>query len=255
MNEIDITAPGNKDKKGKRHIISKSIKEIENIFSRLGFENVIGPEVESEFFNFDSVNVPKNHPARDMQDTFFIKDLPKTVLRTHTTGVQSRYMSKNIPPIRIISTGRVFRNESIDITHESQFHQTEGLLIGNNISFANLKIILKLFLKEFFENDNLELRIRPAYFPFVEPGVEIDMSCCKCSGNDKSCGMCKGSGWIEIGGAGMVHQNVLKVAKIDFEKYQGFAFGFGIERIVMLKYRIEDIRKFYDGDIPFIKQF
>lgn len=254
---IDVTAPGAVNKEiGNLHVLTKAVRDIENIFTRLGFEIVFGPEVESEFFNFDAMNVPKNHPARDMQDTFFVKDVDNAVLRTHTSGVQARYMKGKTPPIRIIVPGRVFRNESIDATHEAQFHQVEGLMVGKNVSLANLKSILVLFFREFFENKNLELRIRPGYFPFVEPGIEADMSCSKCDKDiKKDCNVCKGSGWIEILGAGMVHPNVLNSVDVDGEKYQGFAFGMGVERMVMLKYGIDDIRNFYDGDIPFLKQF
>ena len=256
MNNIDVTAPGKKTEKGNTHVLAKAIREAENIFTRLGFEIASGPEVESEFFNFDAMNVQKNHPARDMQDTFFIKDVTESVLRTHTSGVQARYMQGKTPPIRIIVPGRVFRNESIDATHEAQFHQVEGLMVGKNISLANLKAVLGQFFREFFHDSGLKIRIRPAYFPFVEPGIEVDMTCHKCGDVPvSSCNVCKGSGWIEIGGAGMVHPNVLSAVDINPEKYQGFAFGMGIERMVMLKYGVDDIRDFYDGEIPFLRQF
>jgi phenylalanyl-tRNA synthetase alpha chain len=193
--KIDVTAPGKKTEKGNLHILTKAVRDIENIFTRLGFEIASGPEVESEFFNFDAMNVPENHPARDMQDTFFIKNVENAVLRTHTSGVQARYMQGKTPPIRIIVPGRVFRNESTDATHEAQFHQTEGLMVGENISLANLKSVLISFLREFFENENLKLRIRPGYFPFVEPGIEVDMTCHKCGDSpEKTCNVCKGSG-------------------------------------------------------------
>lgn len=253
---IDVTAPGKKDKKGNLHIITKSIREIEEIFSKMGFEVFQGVEVETEFYNFDVMNVPKDHPARDMQDTFWLKGLKETVLRTHTSEAQARYMEKNKPPFKIIVPGRVFRNEATDATHEAQFHQTEGLVVGETISLAHLKTTLLYFLRQFFENENLEIRIRPGFFPFVEPGVEVDVTCFKCKEKvNEKCNVCKGSGYIEVLGAGMVHPNVLKKSGIDSEKYQGFAFGAGVERLIMLKYGVEDIRDFYDGDIPFLKQF
>ena len=254
--KIDITAPGKKEEIGAEHIIPKTLREIENIFSRMGFEIVQGPEVDSEKYNFDAVNVPRDHPARDMQDTFWIDGVEETVLRTHTSNTQGRYMEKHKPPIRIIVPGRVFRNESTDATHEAQFHQVEGLVVGKEISLANLKATLLNFLKEFFGKE-ANIRIRPGYFPFVEPGIEADVTCHKCGGKsgNKTCNVCKGSGWIEVLGAGMVHPNVLKFGNIDPEKYQGFAFGLGIERMVMLKYGVEDVRNFYDGNIPFMEQF
>jgi len=256
MTFIDVTRPGAKQEQGNLHIISKTIREIEGIFMRLGFEVAEGPEVEDEWHNFDALNVPENHPARDMQDTFWIKGVDKTVLRTHTSGVQNRaMMAKKNPPIRIIAPGRVFRNENTDATHEAQFHQCEGLMVGENISMANLKGVLLEFLKVFFDNDEIKLRLRPGFFPFVEPGMEVDVTCTKCQGKNKECNVCKGSGWIEILGAGMVHPNVLQAAEIDSKKYQGFAFGMGIERLIMLRYGVDDIRDFYDGDIPFIRQF
>ena len=253
---IDVTAPGKKTPKGHLHILTKTIRDFEDIFTKMGFEIASGPEVQSEHYNFDTLNVPKNHPSRDMQDTFWVKDLVETVLRTHTSGVQTRYMDSHQPPIRIVAPGRVYRNEAVDATHEAQFHQIEGLMVGEIISLANLKATLLGFLREWFENENLDLRIRPGFFPFVEPGIEVDMTCHKCGNSPvKTCNVCKGSGWIEIGGAGMVHPNVFKSVNIDSEKYQGWAFGFGIERMAMLKYGIDDIRNFYDGDIPFLKQF
>lgn len=255
LKNIDITAPGIKNNLGSAHIISKTIRKIEDIFTRFGFEIVSGPEVDLEKYNFDAVNVPKNHPARDMQDTFWIKGIPETVLRTHTSNTQGRYMLKNKLPIRVIVPGRVFRNEATDATHEAQFHQIEGLLIAENVSMANLKAILLEFLREFFEK-KVNIRIRPGYFPFVEPGIEVDISCFKCLNEEiENCSVCKGSKWLEILGAGMIHPKVLEFGKIDSKKYQGFAFGMGVERMVMLKYGIDDIRDFYDGQIPFIKQF
>ncbi len=197
-NKIDITAPALKNEVGNLHIISKIIREIEDIFTRAGFEIAAGPEVESEFFNFDAINVPQNHPARDMQDTFFVKhpqEKEKIVLRTHTTNIQARYLARHKPPLKIIAPGRVFRNEASDATHEAQFHQVEGLVVSENISLANLKAVLVSFLREFFADENLKLRIRPGYFPFVEPGLEVDMTCHKCQTDiQKDCNVCKGSG-------------------------------------------------------------
>ena len=253
--KIDYTLPGKKEKKGHIHPISKAIFEIEDIFSKMGFEIILGPEIDTEYNNFDKLNIPKSHPARDMQDTFWIKGLKETVLRTHTSNSQSRYMGKNQPPIKIISPGRVFRNETPDATHEAQFHQCEGLVVAKNISLANLKETLDMFLKEFFGTES-ETRFRPGYFPFVEPGIEVDIACFTCSKTkSKECPVCKGSGWIELLGAGMVHPKVLNESGISPELYQGYAFGMGLERLIMLKYGVESIRNFYDGNIPFLKQF
>jgi len=219
----------------------------------MGFEIESGPEIEDEYHNFDALNVPKDHPARDMQDTFWLKpENLKKLLRTHTSGVQVRYMEKNKPPFAIIVPGKVFRNEATDATHDAQFHQVEGLVVGKDITLANLKGTLEFFLKELFGKD-VEIRLRPGYFPFVEPGVEIDMVCFKCGG--KGCPSCSHSGWIEILGAGMVHPNVLNNVGIDNREYQGFAFGIGVDRIAMLKYGVDDVRRFYSGDLRLVNQF
>ena len=253
---IDVTAPGEKVEQGHAHIIPATIRKIEDIFTRMGFEIAQANEVETEWYNFDALNVPRDHPARDMQDTFWIKNLDEVVLRVHTSNTQARYMQEHKPPIRIVAPGRVYRNEAIDATHEAQFHQVEGLVVGESISLANLKHTLLQFLTEYFEDPDADIRIRPGYFPFVEPGVEADVSCFRCGGKEGGdCNICKGSGWIEVLGAGMVHPNVLQAGNIDPERYQGFAFGAGIERLVMLKYGVDDIRDFYDGDIPFMRQF
>jgi phenylalanyl-tRNA synthetase alpha chain len=254
---IDVTAPGKVQKRGNLHILTKAIRKIEGIFKGLGFEVVSGPWVETEFYNFDALNVPKNHPARDMQDTFWVKGLKETVLRTHTSNTQVRFMEKHKPPFRIIVPGRVFRNEATDATHEAEFHQFEGLVVGENISLANLKFTLTEAIRRILEDDSIDIRFRPGYFPFVEPGVEVDLSCFKCEKGSpsKSCNICKGSGWIELLGAGMVHPNVLENSGIDSTKYQGYAFGTGVERLLMLKYGIDDIRDFLSADIPFTKQF
>jgi phenylalanyl-tRNA synthetase alpha chain len=243
----DINKP-----KGHIHPLTQVIREAVEIFNDLGFEVAEGPEIESEYYNFDALNVPKDHPARDMHDTFFIKDKPETILRTHISSLQVRYMEKNKPPIRIVAPGRVYRYEATDATHEAQFTYMEGLAVDKNLTLAHLKGTLNEFLKRLFGKD-VKIRFRPSFFPFVEPGVEIDMSCFKCSQN--GCNVCKHSGWIEIMGAGMVHPAVLKNGGIDPDEYTGIAFGGGIDRIAMLKYGIDDIRLFYGGDLRFINQF
>jgi len=238
---------------GHIHLMSQMIAEIGRIFSKLGFEIVDGPEMETEFYNFDSLNIPADHPARDMWDTFWLK--PKNagkLLRTHTSPVQVRYMEAHKPPFAIICPGKVFRYEATDATHETQFFQAEGLMVGKDISLANMKWVLGKFFAKFFGKD-IEIRFRPSFFPFVEPGVEIDMSCFKCEG--KGCGLCKQTGWIEIMGAGMVHPKVLENAGVNPREYQGFAFGVGIERLTMLRYGIDDVRLFYSGDLRFVNQF
>lgn len=229
---------------GHPHPLSQAISEINAIFNDMGFGFAEGPLIDSEYYNFDVLNVPRDHPARDMQDTFFIKGRPETVLRTQTSNVQVRHMEENEPPIRIIVPGRVYRNEATDATHEAQFHQCEGLVVDKNITLGHLKGTIEEFLTRFYGRD-IETRFRPGYFPFVEPGVEVDMFY-------KSP---KGEKWLEIMGAGMVHPNVLKAGGIDPEVYQGFAFGMGIERLVMVKYEIEDIRLMHSGDLRFVNQF
>lgn len=235
------------------HPITRVIQDMTSVFVDMGFEVASGPEIEDGYHNFDALNVPKDHPARDMQDTFWLKpENLKKLLRTHTSPVQVRYMEKNNPPFAIIVPGKVFRNEATDTTHDAQFHQCEGLVVGKNITLANLKGTLETFLQKLFGED-VEIRLRPGYFPFVEPGVEIDMICFKCGG--KGCSSCSHSGWIEILGAGMVHPNVLNSAGIDSREYQGFAFGVGIDRVAMLKYGVDDIRMFYSGDLRLVNQF
>ncbi|MFC1801989.1 phenylalanine--tRNA ligase subunit alpha [Patescibacteria group bacterium] len=262
---LDVTAPGIKPKRGHKHLITQTIDEVVGIFKSMGFGVADGPEIEDEFHNFDALNVPKDHPARDMQDTFWVKD-PKgsndekyqksdIVLRTHTSPVQIHYMEENKPPIRIIAPGKVFRNEATDATHEAQFYQVEGLMVDENVNLSNLKAVLQNFFERFF-GDGVNIRFRPGFFPFVEPGLEVDMSCFKCKDKvNSSCSVCKGSGWIEVMGAGMVHPNVLKSVNIDPNKYQGFAFGGGIDRFIMLKYGIDDVRSLYNGDLRLVKQF
>lgn len=235
------------------HPITRVIQDMISVFSEMGFEVANGPEIEDEYHNFDALNVPKDHPARDMQDTFWLKpENLKKLLRTQTSDVQIRYMEENKPPFAIVVPGKVFRNEATDATHDAQFHQCEGLVVGKNITLANLKGTLETFLKKLFDKD-IEIRLRPGYFPFVEPGVEIDMVCFKCTG--KGCSACSNSGWIEILGAGMVHPKVLNTVGVDSRKYQGFAFGIGIDRVAMLKYGVDDIRLFYSGDLRLINQF
>ena len=258
MEKIDVTVPGVKISRGHIHPLSALIEKACSIFSSMGFEIASGPEVETEYYNFDALNVSKDHPARDMQDTFWLQDnqkvsSPKLLLRTQTSDVQIRYMEKNKPPFRIVSPGRVFRNEATDATHETQFYQFEGLMIGRNISLANLKGVLELFFRRLLDDEKIKIRFRPSYFPFVEPGIEVDMTCFKCDG--KGCSVCKQTGWIEAGGAGMVHRKVLESVKIDHREWQGFAFGLGLDRVAMIKYGIDDVRLLYSGDLRFLEQF
>lgn len=240
---IDITAPGKKFSSGHLHPLSKVIKQMGDIFQSMGFEMVLGYDVEKEYYNFDALNIPKDHPARDMWDTFWLQNNQELLLRTHTSPMQIRYMENHQPPFRIVVPGRCYRYEATDSTHDFQFYQLEGLMIGEKINLAHLKGILEMFFKRFFRKNEAEVRFRPSYFPFVEPGVEVDM---RFSKKDK---------WLEIAGAGMVHPQVLKNVKIDPEKWRGFAFGMGIDRLAMLKYKINDIRLFYSSDLRFIKQF
>lgn len=253
--KIDVTIPAKKLKRGHMHPLSKIQYEIEDIFTSMGFEIADGPQVELEKYNFDYLNVPKDHPARDMQDTFWLKneeEKEKTLMRTQTSAVQVRYMEKHKPPFRIIIPGRIFRNEATDSTHEHTFHQFEALFVGDDINVGNFKFIAQEFFSKFFKKD-VQVRLRPSYFPFTEPSFEFDISCTVCGG--KGCSACKNAGWLEIGGAGMVNQNVFEAAGYKRNQYQGFAWGFGIERLAMMKYKINDIRLFHSGDLRFIKQF
>lgn len=251
------------------HPITILSNKISNIFTKMGFDIVSNRELEREWFNFDALNVPKDHPSRDMQDTFFLKlkedeKLGKAVLRTHTSSVQIRYMTekveeikngkneKEVFPIAIVCPGKVYRNEATDATHEAQFHQVEGLLVGENVSMSNLKAVLEKFFSELFEKE-IDILFRSSYFPFVEPGLEVAMKCFKCDGN--GCNICKSTGYIEIMGAGMVHPKVLENCGIDSRKYTGFAFGVGLDRIIMLKYGLDDIRSLYNGDLRVVNQF
>lgn len=254
---FDTTIPPKTRDIGHIHPLSQVQEEVERIFSQMGFAIMDGPEAESEYYNFEGLNIPKDHPARDMQDTFFIqeKNDPKhgrMVLRTHTSPVQVRTMEKYGAPLRVIVPGRVFRYEATDASHDATFYQVEGLLVDKNISLSHLKGIMKEFLSRLFGKEVL-VRFRPGYFPFVEPGLELDFSCLLCEG--KGCRVCKHSGWMEFMGAGMVHENVLKAGGIDPKKYQGWAFGFGLTRLVMMRYGIDDIRLLSNGDLRFIKQF
>lgn len=250
--EIDLSMPVAEDAIGSRHPLSLVKNEIVEIFNRIGFTLSEGPEIEDDWHNFTALNLPEEHPARDMQDTFFIQTNPDVLLRTHTSSVQVRYMENNKPPIRTLSPGRVYRNEAISARAHCIFHQVEGLYIDENVSFADLKQVLLYFAKEMF-GDKTEIRLRPSYFPFTEPSAEVDVSCNICSG--KGCNVCKYTGYLEILGCGMVDPNVLRNCNIDPEKYSGFAFGMGIERIAMLKYQVNDLRLFFENDVRFLKQF
>ena len=247
---IDVTLPAKKANTGHKHPNTIALEEVERIFVGMGYEVVEGPEVEYDLYNFEKLNIPKGHPARDEQDTFYIND--SILLRSQTSPVQARVMEKQKPPIRMIAPGRVFRSDEVDATHSPSFHQIEGLVIDKHITFADLKGTLAEFARELFGEDT-KVKFRPHHFPFTEPSAEVDVSCFKCGG--KGCRFCKGSGWIEILGCGMVHPHVLEMCGIDPEEYTGFAFGVGLERIALLKYEIDDMRLLYENDIRFLKQF
>ncbi len=247
--KIDITLPGRRPEKGSLHPVTLILREIEEIFRLLGFETAEGPEIETDFYNFQALNIPKEHPARDMQDTFYITE--DTVLRTHTSPVQIRVMTEQAPPVKIIAPGRVYRCD-MDMTHTPMFHQVEGLLVDKGINFSHLKGVLEYFLKSIFYKD-IAVRFRPSFFPFTEPSAEVDIECIFCKGN--GCRVCSGTGWLEILGCGMVHPEVYKSVNYDYETYTGFAFGMGVERIAMLKYGINDLRLFFMNDLRFIQQF
>jgi phenylalanyl-tRNA synthetase alpha chain len=251
-NDLDLTLPGTPAPLGTRHPISIVKNKIVGIFNKLGFSVAEGPEIEDDFHNFSALNLPENHPARDMQDTFYILQNPDWLLRTHTSSVQIREMQKGKLPLRIICPGRVFRNETISARAHCFFNQVEGLYIAENVSFADLKQTLYFFVTEMFGAD-VKVRFRPSYFPFTEPSAEMDISCLLCNG--KGCNVCKKTGWVEILGCGMVHPKVLDNCGIDSNKYTGFAFGMGIERITMLSYQIKDLRLFSENDLRFLKQF
>ncbi|HBN80275.1 MAG TPA: phenylalanine--tRNA ligase subunit alpha [Ruminococcaceae bacterium] len=248
--KLDVTLPGVHRELGVRHPLTIVLDELKEIFVGMGFRIVEGPEVEYDYYNFEALNMPKNHPARDTQDTFYIND--NILLRTQTSPVQVRVMEKQKPPIRIISPGRVYRSDAVDATHSPLFHQIEGLVVDKGITFANLKGTLETFVKRLYGEDSV-VRFRPHHFPFTEPSAEVDVQCFSCHG--EGCRLCKGEGWIEILGCGMVHPKVLSNCGIDPEEYSGFAFGMGLERIVMRRYSIDDLRLFYENDVRFLKQF
>jgi phenylalanyl-tRNA synthetase alpha chain len=246
---LDVTLPGRGQEKGSLHPVTRARLRIERIFMQAGFEVATGPEVEDDFHNFEALNIPANHPARAMHDTFYFPD--GRLLRTHTSPVQIRAMQARKPPMSLIAPGRVYRNDS-DMTHTPMFHQVEGIVVGENVSFANLKAMLHTFVERFFEQP-LGMRLRPSYFPFTEPSAEVDIECVFCHGS--GCRVCKQSGWLEILGCGMIHPNVLKAAGIDSQRWQGYAFGMGIERVTMLRYGVDDLRLFFENDLRFLKQF
>ena len=247
---LDVTLPGRREDLGALHPITRTIDRMAAYFGALGFEVVEGPEIEDDYHNFEALNIPAHHPARAMHDTFYIDDTH--VLRTHTSGVQVRTMETREPPLRVICPGRVYRCDS-DLTHSPMFHQVEGLLIDENVSFGQLKGIIQEFLHAFFEQDGLAVRFRPSYFPFTEPSAEVDIQCVKCAG--KGCRICSGTGWLEVMGCGMVHPRVLEMSGVDTERYQGFAFGMGVERLAMLRYGIGDLRLNFENDLRFLAQF
>jgi phenylalanyl-tRNA synthetase alpha chain len=251
---VDVTLPGRAAEKGGLHPITQVLDAVEDIFRGIGFSVYEGPEVETDFFNFEALNIPENHPARDMQDTFYLEG-QKHLLRTHTSPVQIHVMKKNKPPIRMIAPGVVYRRDS-DVTHSPMFHQVEGLVVDENVTFADLKGTVAYFLRQLF-GEGLKVRFRPSYFPFTEPSAEVDLQCFACQGKKQAvaCRICKGTGWIEMGGSGMVHPAVFEHVGYDPKKIRGFAFGMGIERLTMLKFGITDIRLFFENDLRFLRQF
>ncbi len=247
---IDVTLPGRGVEQGGLHPVTLTMRRMEQMFSRLGFDVATGPEVEDDFHNFEALNIPAHHPARAMHDTFYFDD--GRLLRTHTSPVQIRVMENQEPPLRVIAPGRVYRCDS-DLTHTPMFHQVEGLLVDENVSFSILKGTLQEFLRMFFEQDDLRTRFRPSYFPFTEPSMEVDISCVICGG--EGCRVCSHTGWLEILGCGMVHPEVFRHAGVDSEKYTGYAFGMGVERLAMLRYGVNDLRLFFENDMRFLQQF
>ncbi len=248
--KIDVTAPGRRRFIGRQHIITQVMNELLDILKDLGFSVQYGPDIDSDYYNFEALNFPPDHPARDMQDTFYIS--PNMLLRTHTSNIQARIMETEKPPIRIVAPGRAYRNETITARSHVFFHQIEGFYVDKDVTFADLRATMQQFLSKFFHKD-VDIRFRPSYFPFVEPGMEIDLGCLACGGS--GCGLCKHTGWLEVAGAGMIHPEVLKNGDIDPEVYSGFAWGLGVERLVMLKHGINDIRLFTENDMRFLKQF
>ena len=247
---LDVTLPGRSEDLGALHPITRTIDRMSEFFVALGFEVVEGPEIEDDYHNFEALNIPAHHPARAMHDTFYIDEAH--VLRTHTSGVQIRTMESREAPLRVICPGRVYRCDS-DLTHSPMFHQVEGLLIDENVSFGQLKGVIQDFLHAFFEQDSLSVRFRPSYFPFTEPSAEVDIQCVKCAG--EGCRICSGTGWLEVMGCGMVHPRVLEMSGVDTERYNGFAFGMGVERLAMLRYGIGDLRLNFENDLRFLAQF
>ena len=247
---VDVTLPGRGYRLGGLHPVSRTMRRIERLFAGMGFESVEGPEIEDDYHNFEALNIPAHHPARAMHDTFYIDQ--RRVLRTHTSPVQIRVMESQKPPFRVIAPGRVYRCDS-DLTHSPMFHQVEGLLVDENVSFADLKGLLDEFLKHFFEREDLGIRFRPSYFPFTEPSAEVDIECVICSG--EGCRVCGQTGWLEVLGCGMVHPNVFGHVGVDNEKYTGLAFGMGVERLSMLRYGVDDLRLFFENDLRFLQQF
>lgn len=249
---LDITEPGRFSSQGSIHPMTQICWEMEQLFLSMGFDVIDGREVESEYNNFEALNIPSHHPARDMQDTFFLRDIKETVLRTHTSNVQVKTMKKKGVPVRMISYGRVFRNEAIDPSHENTFYQMEGLMVDRDIHIGHLIGVMKTMLRGILRRE-VKIRLRPGYFPFVEPGFELDMDCVHCQGS--GCRVCKHTGWVEMLGCGMVHPNVLREGGVDTSKYSGFAFGIGLNRLIMMRYKIDDIRHFLSGDLRFVEQF
>ncbi|HAN56448.1 MAG TPA: phenylalanine--tRNA ligase subunit alpha [Betaproteobacteria bacterium] len=247
---LDVTLPGRGQGSGGLHPVTRTLARIQALFASLGFEVAEGPEIETDFYNFTALNIPENHPARAMHDTFYVDD--KHLLRTHTSPVQIRYMQEHVPPLKIIAPGRVYRCDS-DVTHTPMFHQVEGLWVDEDVSFAALKGVLADFMQRFFERDDLKVRFRPSFFPFTEPSAEMDIACVMCGGD--GCRVCGHTGWLEVLGCGMVHPNVLGHVNVDSEKYLGFAFGMGVERLAMLRYSVDDLRLFFANDLRFLKQF
>jgi len=247
---LDITLPGRGYGKGGLHPVTQTLLRIETLFHSIGYDVASGPEIETDFFNFTALNIPENHPARAMHDTFYVEN--GNLLRTHTSPVQIHFMLENKPPVKLIAPGRVYRCDS-DVTHTPMFHQVEGLWVDEWANFAALKGVLADFMEHFFEKEDLQVRFRPSFFPFTEPSAEMDISCVKCDG--KGCRICGHTGWLEVLGCGMVHPNVLKHVNIDSERYTGFAFGLGVERLAMLRYGVSDLRLFFENDLRFLKQF
>ncbi len=247
---LDVTLPGRGQESGGIHPVTRTLERVQAIFHSIGFCSVSGPEIETDFFNFTALNIPEDHPARAMHDTFYVD--AEHLLRTHTSPIQIHYMMENAPPVKIIAPGRVYRVDS-DATHSPMFHQIEGLWVDEEVNFTHLKGIVSDFLQRFFEREQLKVRFRPSFFPFTEPSAEIDMGCVFCDG--EGCRVCSHTGWLEVGGCGMVHPNVLKHVGWDSEKYLGFAFGMGLDRLAMLKYGVNDLRLFFSNDLRFLKQF